>query len=77
MATVPENQFATLDDIRRIERELAEIRKLLEKHTHDLHIQLTRIAQLQGDLDVIRGAWTKIKPGNDLQVGPDRRDKSR
>ena len=67
MATAPpDHPFATRDDIRRLEQ-------LIEEMRHDLDVQFTRIAQLQADLDLIRGAWSKVKD----YAGPERRRAAR
>jgi hypothetical protein len=71
MATAPpDHPFATRDDLRRLEL-------LIEQMRHDLDVQFTRIAQLQADLDLIRGAWAKVKPADAPYIGPERRGKSR
>ena len=46
---------ATSEDIRRLERQIADLSAALERQAHDLNVQFTRMAQLQADVDVIRG----------------------
>jgi hypothetical protein len=55
--------LATRDDIDRLSRELAEIKAIVERHDASLKMGLTRMGQLQADIDQIRNAWTKLKPG--------------
>jgi hypothetical protein len=35
---------------------------LVERQTRELSVQLTRIGQLQADIDLIRAAWAKVAP---------------
>ena len=70
MASITDEPLATRDDIRRLERTIEQLRQALD-------VQFTRIAQLQADLDLIRGAWNKLESPKDLYTGPDRRRKSR
>ena len=41
------------------------LERLCEQLRNDLDVQFKRIAQLQADIDMIRGAWTKVKPRPD------------
>ena len=70
----------TRDDLRRLEKELAALRSSLEQIVQDQQVQFTRIAQLQADIDVIRGAWVKLTPETSKgqrYAGPERRLVSR
>ena len=52
---------ATRDDIQRLERQIAELRSLIERHEREIQLQVTRTGQLQADIDIISGAWAKIR----------------
>jgi hypothetical protein len=39
---------------------LVKLEEIVQAHERELAVQLQRIAQLQGDLDVIRHAWVRI-----------------
>ena len=54
-----DSALATLDDIRRLEELIAALQAAMDRITRDQEIQFTRIAQLQADIDLVRGAWTK------------------
>ena len=41
---------------------LADLEKTVQVHERALAVQLQRIAQLQADIDRIRGAWVELKP---------------
>ena len=45
-----------------VEERLAQLENLVTNQQRQLEVQLVRIAQLQADLDEIRGAWVRIKP---------------
>jgi hypothetical protein len=45
-----------------IHARLAHLERTVETHARELAIQLERIAQLQADIDTVRGAWIKVKP---------------
>ena len=51
------------DDIRRLEGRIAELVRLLDAVIREQKTQFTRIAQLQADLDLIRGVWTRLPSG--------------
>ena len=40
---------------------LAALEKSVEQHARELAVQLQRIAQLQADLDAVRGVWVQLK----------------
>jgi hypothetical protein len=40
-----------------------EILRQVEANTRAIDVQFTRMAQMQADIDLIRRAWTKRKPG--------------
>jgi hypothetical protein len=40
---------------------MAELIARVDQIAHDLAIQFTRIAQLQADIDLIRGAWSRVQ----------------
>jgi hypothetical protein len=49
---------AELDDMRRA---FDEMRHTVDECSRNLNIQFQRIAELQAELDSIRGAWIKIR----------------
>ena len=51
---------ATREDVERLTREIAQLREALERHDASLKMGLTRMGQLQNDIDMIRSAWTKL-----------------
>jgi len=55
-----ESALATRDDIRRLEELIAGLQKAMDRIVHDQQVQFTRMAQLQADIDLVRGAWTKM-----------------
>ena len=61
------------DDKRRLEQLIAALQTTVDSITRDQKVQFTRIAQLQADIDVIRSAWSKLKPADDYK-GPERRN---
>ena len=67
---------AARDDIQRLEREIQELRTVLDQHHRELAVQLTRIAQVQADLDLIRAAWTKVRAADVPYSGSERRRKN-
>jgi hypothetical protein len=71
MATADE-LFSLREDIRRLERLIADLTGIVQEVQKDQRVQFTRIAQLQADLDLIRAAWSKVKPSD----APDRRGKA-
>jgi hypothetical protein len=62
MSSLPAADYpiTTRDDIRHLEQQVAELKAAIDHITHDLHVQFTRIAQLQADNDLIRAAWSKV-----------------
>jgi hypothetical protein len=84
MPTLPADAVpVTRDDLRRLEQELANLRATVEQVVKDQQVQFTRIAQVQADIDVIRSAWSKVRPETstpakaERYVGPERRLSSR
>jgi hypothetical protein len=70
----------TRDDLRRVAQEIDSLRGTVEQMAKDQQVQFTRIAQLQADIDVVRSAWTKLKPetrSSQTYAGPERRLTSR
>ena len=63
MTTRPVRALKALARERRRNRRLrvliAEIQERLERHSRDLEIQFERIAQLQAELDVLKGATAR------------------
>jgi len=53
--------LATRDDIYRLERQIEALKAALERHDREIQMHVTRMGQLQADIDVIRAAWTKIR----------------
>lgn len=45
---------------------MAALRLLIERQTRELSVQLTRIAQRQADIDLIRAAWSRLRPARPL-----------
>ena len=75
-APTPDSSVTPAEVVRRLERQLAELREVLDAVLRDQQVQFTRIAQLQADIDVIRGAWSKLKgpdPIDPTYTGPERR----
>jgi hypothetical protein len=64
-ATAPNSKqgVATREDIERLSREVAELSAAVARHEASLRMGLTRMGQLQADIDLIRGAWAKLKAG--------------
>jgi hypothetical protein len=56
--TMPDSNPATRADIERLERRLD---ALIDEFRKERDIHLKRIAQIQADIDIIRGAWARIK----------------
>ena len=54
--------LATRDDIDRLSRQIAALAAAIDRHDASLKMGLTRMGQLQADIDVIRGAWAKLSP---------------
>jgi len=77
--------LATRDDIRRLEELMGALQKAMERIVHDQEVQFKRIAQLQADIDLVRGAWTKTAASAEETtsakrptfVGPERRRAAR
>jgi hypothetical protein len=73
--------LATREDVRRLEKMLAALQLTIDELRRDQAVQFMRIAQLQADIDVVRGAWSKVPPASDATsaqpprkyTGPDRR----
>ena len=57
-----DHPFATREELRRLEDRITERVRLLDPVIRDQKIQFTRIAQLQADLDLVRGVWTRLQP---------------
>jgi hypothetical protein len=55
---MPDSTPATRADIERLERRLD---ALIDEFRKERDIHLKRIAQIQADIDIIRGAWARIK----------------
>ena len=58
----PEYSVALRDEIERLSRQIAELTATVERHEASLKMGLTRMGQLQNDIDMIRSAWAKISP---------------
>jgi hypothetical protein len=59
MADSPDFAAVTRADLERLERRLD---ALIEEFRKERDMHLKRVAQIQADIDVIRGAWSKISP---------------
>jgi len=74
---VPPTDFALAirDDLRRLEDLILAVKKELDRIVHDQDVQFQRIAQLQAEIDLVRGAWTKVTPERapSKRVGIERR----
>jgi hypothetical protein len=55
---MPDSTPVTRADIERLERRLD---ALIDEFRKERDIQVKRIAQMQADLDLIRGAWVQLK----------------
>ena len=60
-----DSALATRDDIRRLEELIVALRKAMDRIVHDQEVQFKRIAQVQADIDLVRGAWTKLASARD------------
>jgi hypothetical protein len=58
LPTVPptDSALATRDDTRRLEELIATLKKAMDLIVHDQEVQFKRIAQLQADIDLVRGS---------------------
>jgi hypothetical protein len=56
----PDSPLATRDDIRRLEAMIVALKNQIDRVVHDQDVQFKRIAQLQADIDLVRGAWAKM-----------------
>ena len=54
--------LATREAIERLSRQIAELKAAVERHDASLKLGLTRMGQLQADIDLIRSAWAKLSP---------------
>jgi hypothetical protein len=62
------------DDLAALRQQLAQLQATVDQIAHDQQIQFTRIAQIQADLDLVRGAWNQLTAAPDVPyTGPDRR----
>jgi hypothetical protein len=62
------------DDLATLRQEIAELKATVDQIVHDQQIQFTRIAQIQADLDLVRGVWSQLKAAPDVPyTGPERR----
>jgi hypothetical protein len=61
-ASTPTDQSpAPRDDIQRLERQIADLKAALDRHEHELEVQMLRTAQVQADMDLIQSAWSTIR----------------
>jgi hypothetical protein len=56
----PDSVPATRDDIRRVEAMIVALKNQIDRIVHDQDVQFQRIAHLQADIDLVRGAWAKM-----------------
>jgi hypothetical protein len=47
-------------EVRRLREEVRGQRAIVDQCRHDLDTQFTRIAQIQAELDEVRGAWVRL-----------------
>lgn len=59
--TSTDHSPATRADIYRLERQVADLKAALERYEHELNVQVTRTAQVQADMDLIKSAWSAIR----------------
>jgi len=57
------DELATHHDLDRLTRQIAELTAAIERHDASLKMGLTRMGQLQADIDRIQNAWAKLKTG--------------
>ena len=62
MPTGPDPAPSTDPRIIALEDRIARLEQVVDEQQRELQIQFERISQLQADIDIIRGAWTKLKP---------------
>ena len=56
----------TREDIERLASQIAELREAVERHEASLRMGLTRMGQLQAELDLVRSAWSSSGTGASL-----------
>lgn len=54
--------LAPRDEIDRLSREIAALTAVVERHEASLKMGLTRMGQLQADIDAVRSAWARLTP---------------
>jgi hypothetical protein len=54
------------DDLAALRQQLAQLQATVDQIAHDQQIQFTRIAQIQADLDLVRGAWNQLTAAPDV-----------
>jgi uncharacterized small protein (DUF1192 family) len=59
----PGDRLASVADVDRLSRQIAELTAAIERHERSLKMGLTRMGQLQADIDRIRTASAKLKTG--------------
>ena len=60
------------DDLAALRQQLAQLQAAVDQIAHNQQIQFTRIAQIQADLDLVRGAWNQLTAAPDVRyTGPD------
>jgi DNA-directed RNA polymerase specialized sigma24 family protein len=62
MTRVPDQTPAMPEEIQRLQRQVADLQALVEQHGRDIQMHVTRMGQLQADIDLIRAAWLRIPP---------------
>ena len=72
MSAVPPADSSTRDEIRRLNTLIAGLQEAIDNLAHTQDVQFKRIAQLQADIDVIRGTLTKRR-ATDGDKPPDKR----
>ena len=56
------NGLATREDIDRLSRAIVALTEAVDRHEASLKLGLTRMGQIQAELDLIRSAWAKLTP---------------
>jgi hypothetical protein len=60
--TPPDGSLAARHEVERLAREIVELKAAVERLERQNLTQITRVGQLQADIDAIRAAWAKFQP---------------
>jgi hypothetical protein len=64
-ADVSSDKLATRADIERLSQQIADLTAAVERHDKALKTGMTRMGQLQHDIDTVRAAWAKLSHKTD------------